>query len=81
MFYIVLYREKHENILSETTRPGALIFGMSHHLVNLCQVCSIHMLGAKMARPRGLMYYIGFFRENTKKSSDTIGLRAFIFSM
>ena len=28
MFYIVLYREKHENILSETTRPGALIFGM-----------------------------------------------------
>ena len=28
MFYMVLYREKHENILSETTRPGALIFGM-----------------------------------------------------
>ena len=29
MFYIVLYREKHEKIfLSETIRPRAMIFGM-----------------------------------------------------
>ena len=36
MFYIGLYRVKHEKILSsETTRPRALIFGMKHPLVNL----------------------------------------------
>ena len=28
MFYIGLYREQHENILSETTRPRGLFFGM-----------------------------------------------------
>ena len=40
MFYIGLYREKHEKIfLSETTMPRAFIFGMKHHLVNLYQVC------------------------------------------
>ena len=32
MFYIGLYREKHEKIfLSETIRPRALIFGILHH--------------------------------------------------
>ena len=31
---------KHEKLLSETTRPRALIFGMLHHLVDLYQVCS-----------------------------------------
>ena len=29
------------NVFSETTRPRALIFGMKHCLVDLCQVCSV----------------------------------------
>ena len=47
MFYIGLYREKHEKIFSETTRHRALIFGMWHHLVDLYQVCSNHTPGDK----------------------------------
>ena len=48
MFNIGLYKEQHEEIfLSETTRPGALIFDMKYHLVNLYQVCSNHSPGAK----------------------------------
>ena len=47
MFYIDLYREKHEKIfLLKTTRPVALIFGMKHHLVNLYQVCYSYIPGA-----------------------------------
>ena len=34
-------------LLSETTRPSALIFGMKHHLVDLYQVCSNYAPGAK----------------------------------
>ena len=48
LFYIGLYKVKHENIfLSETTRPRALIFGMKHLQVDLYQVCSYHAPGAK----------------------------------
>ena len=48
MFYIGLYRDKHETIfLSETIRPRALIFSMYHNLVNLHQVCSNYAPGAK----------------------------------
>ena len=48
MFYVGLYRENHETIfLSEITRPRALIFGMKHHLVNLYEVCSYYIPGAK----------------------------------
>ena len=54
MFYIGLYREKHEKIfLSKTTWPGALIFGMKHHLMNLYQVCLNYIPGAKIGSPRG----------------------------
>ena len=54
MFYIGLYREKYENnFLSETTRPRALIFGMKQHLVNLYQVCSNYIPGAKIDPPQG----------------------------
>ena len=54
MFYIGLYREKHENIFSsETTRPRALIFGMKYHIVDLYQVCSNYAPGAKNGPPRG----------------------------
>ena len=59
MFYIGLYREKHEIILSETTRPRALIFSMKHHLVNLYQVCSNYIPGAKNGPPTGVTFYIG----------------------
>ena len=34
-------------VLSETTRPGALIVGMQHHLVELYQVCSNYTPGNK----------------------------------
>ena len=65
MFYIVIYRGKHETIfLSETTSSRALIFGMKHHLVNLYQVCSNYFAGPKMAHPEGHMFYIGLYREN-----------------
>ena len=54
MFYIGLYREKHEKIfLSETSMPRALIFGMKHHLVDLYQVCSNYIPGAKNGPPPG----------------------------
>ena len=54
MFYIGLYKEKHETIfLSETKMPRALIFGMKHHLVNLYQVVQMISLGPKMAPPQG----------------------------
>ena len=42
-----------ENFLSETTRPRTLIFGMKHHLVNLYQVCSNFIPGAKNDLPWG----------------------------
>ena len=45
MFYIGLYREKHEKkFLSETIRLRALIFSMKHHLVDFYQVCSNNAL-------------------------------------
>ena len=48
MFYIGLYRGKHEKIfLSETIRLRALIFGMQHHLVDLYKVCSNYAPGTK----------------------------------
>ena len=65
MLYIVLYREKHEKIfLSEPTLPRALIFVMKHHLVNLCQVCSNNIPGAKNGRLGGHMFHIGLYREH-----------------
>ena len=47
MLYIGLYREQHEKILSETTRPRAMIFGMKHYLVVFYPVCSNNTPGAK----------------------------------
>ena len=47
MLYIDLYREEHEKIFSETTRPRALIFSMMHQLVDFYQVCSKYTPGAK----------------------------------
>ena len=55
MFYIGLYREKHEKIfLSETTRFRALIFGMLHHLVDFYQVCPNYAPGAKSGPASGV---------------------------
>ena len=76
MFYIGLYREKHETIFSsETTRPRAFIFDMKHHLVNFYQVCSNYIPGAKkLPRPRGHMLCIDFYSERHGKTflSETI---------
>ena len=45
MFYIGLYWENVKNLMSETTGPKALIFGMKHHLVDFYQVCSNYRPG------------------------------------
>ena len=58
-----------KNLLPETTRPSALIFGMNHHLVVLYQVCSNYAPGAKIAPPGGHMFYIGLYSEKHNKSS------------
>ena len=82
------YIGKHNAIeklfLSETTMPRALIFGMKHHLVNLCQVCTNFISGAKnYPTPGGHMFYIGLYREKhgTLFLSEIIRLRALIFGM
>ena len=69
MFYIDLYREKDEKkILSETTRPRALIFGMKHHLVNLYRVCSNYIPGANNGPPRVYLFNIGLYREKHERN-------------
>ena len=47
-----------------------LIFGMLHHLVDLYQVCSNYVLGAKngTAARVTIMSYIGLYRENMSKT-------------
>ena len=42
-----------KKMLSETTRPRALIFGMLHQLVDLHQVYSNYAPGAKNGPPLG----------------------------
>ena len=57
MFYIGIYGEKHEKIFcSETIRPRALVYGMEHDLVDLYQVCSNYLPGAKNCP---VPFYIG----------------------
>ena len=83
MLYKCLYREKHEKIfLSETTRPGALTFGMKHYLVVFYQVSSNYTPGAKNG-PVGHMLYIGLKREKHENTflSETIRPRAMVFGM
>ena len=54
MFYIGLNREKHEKVfLSKNTRPRVFLFVMKHQFVNLNQVCSNYIPGAKNGPPRG----------------------------
>ena len=69
--------------LSETTMPRALIFGKKHHIVNLYQVCSNYIPGAKNGLPPGHMFYIDLYRGKHEKIflSESIWLRALIFGM
>ena len=68
MFYIGLYRSKHERFfLSETIFYSALIFGIKH-LVDLYKVCSNYSPGPKMSSSWGHMFHIGLYRENMKKN-------------
>ena len=81
---IGLCRENHEKIfLSETTRPRALIFGMKHHLVNLYQVCSNYIPGAKNCPAPGVTCFKYLYWEKHEKIflSETIWPRALIFGM
>ena len=58
---------------------------MKYDLVNLYQVCSNYIPGAKNAPPPpgGHMFYIGLYREKHEKIflSETIWHRALIFGM
>ena len=85
MFYIGLYREKHEKIFwSETTRLRAWTFGILYYLVDLYQVCSNVSPAAKNGpRPGGHMCYIGLYREQLEKIflSETTRPRALVFGM
>ena len=61
--------------------PRALIFGMKHRLVNLYQVCSNYVSGAKKTPPQGSRVFIDLYREKHEKIflSETIWPRALIF--
>ena len=77
-----------KKILSETTRPRALIFGMMYYLEVFYQVCLNYTSGAKNGPTPGVtcsvMIYIGLNREKHEKIiilSETIRHRAMIFGM
>ena len=74
-----LTQGKHETImLSENTRPRALIFGMKHHQVDLYQVGSDYAPWPKMDPPWGHIFYISLYWENL----DTLFLsRTLVFDM
>ena len=73
MFYIGLYREKDETIfLTEATMPRALIFGLKHQLVNLYQVCSNYISGAKNGPAPGVTYYTQAYIGKTLKKSSCL---------
>ena len=61
-------------LLSETTRRRCLVFVKCHHLVDLFQVCSNYSPWAKNDSAGGgggggSNFYIGFYRDNVKKTS------------
>ena len=55
--------------LSETTRLRALLFGMEYHLVNLYQVCSNYVPGAKNGFAPGSHVSHGHIKGKTLKES------------
>ena len=71
MFYIGLYREKHEKIfLSKTIWPTALVFGMWHQLVDLYQVCSNYAQEEKNGPSTGShVLHTLIYGRNVNKSS------------
>ena len=50
--------ETFKNLLSKTTRPRALIFGMFHNLVDPHSLFKLCPCAPKWAGPRGHMFYI-----------------------
>ena len=60
MFYIGLYWEKHEKMLSETTKLGALILGMEHQRSHVLHrlVLGKHeqLFLSENIRPRALLF-------------------------
>ena len=84
MLDIGINREQHEKIfLSETTRPRALIFGMSIIEWTSTKFDQIIAMWSKMACLGGHMFYIGLYREQHEKIllSETTWPRALIFGM
>ena len=80
-----LEKGKHEKLfLSETTRQGALTFGMKHHLVDFFQVCSNDVPVPKWPHPGGHMFYIGLGKilsETTKHRALIYGMQHHLLSM
>ena len=56
-------------LISETTRPAGLMFGMLHHLVDLYEVFSNYAPGAKMGPSRGHMFNIGLYKKKHENFS------------
>ena len=81
MFYIGLYKEKHEKIfLSETTGPRALSLDIWY--VASPSGRSNYGPGAKIGPVAGVTFYIGLYRKTQKIFlSETIRPRALIFGM
>ena len=66
----VLHRlvlEKHEKIFYETTKLRALIFGMKHHIVDLCQVCSNYAPWTNYGSPQGSRFTSAYIGKHEKK--------------
>ena len=69
--------------LSETTRPGALIFAVEHQLVDLYQVCSNYAPGAKNGPTLGshVLHRLIMGKHEKIFLSETTSPRALIFGM
>ena len=57
--------------------PKALLFGMKHHLVEFCQVCSNQTAGQKNDLAPGVTFCIGL----QNYGNETARHRALIFGM
>ena len=68
---------------SNQTRPRALIFSMSHDLVDLYQTCSNYARGAKNGTAPGVTYFKKVYKgEKLEKIlSESIRHKALIFGM
>ena len=62
---------KYEKILSESTSPTALVFGIEHHQLELLQVCSYYAPGLLTPHGGHMFYILGLhsLRENMNETT------------